>query len=58
MCCFDGIQRGNYLGGKPIGRTEVLKVRGGKLKNGTAAGKDKVTREMVMGGGDMVVDCI
>ena len=29
-----------------------------KLKNGKAAGKDEVTREMVKGGGDKVVDWI
>ena len=30
----------------------------GKLKNGKAEDKDDVTREMVKGGGDMVVDWI
>ena len=35
MCGFDGIQRGNYFGGEPIGGAEV-EVRGGKLKNGKA----------------------
>ena len=39
ICGFDGIQRGNYFGGEPIGRAEV-EVRVGKLKNGKAAGKD------------------
>ena len=34
MCGFDGIRRGNYFGGEPIGRVEV---RVGKLKNGKAA---------------------
>ena len=32
MCGFDGIQRGNYYEGEPIGRAEV-EVRVGKLKN-------------------------
>ena len=36
MCGFDGIRRGNYFGGEPIGRDEV-EVRVGKLKNGKAA---------------------
>ena len=40
-----------------IKRTEV-EVRVGKVKNGKAGGKDEVTREMVMGGGDIVVDWI
>ena len=42
MCGFDGVGRGNYLGGEPIRRTEV-EVRVSKLKNGKAAGKDEVT---------------
>ena len=29
-----------------------------KLKNGKAAGKDKITGEMIKGGGDRVVDWI
>ena len=37
MCGFDGIRRGNYFGGEPIGRAEV-EVRVGKLKNEKAAG--------------------
>ena len=35
---FDGIRRGNYLGGEPIGRAEA-EMRVGKLKNGKATGK-------------------
>ena len=31
MCGFDGIRRGNYSRGEPIGRAEV-EVRVGKLK--------------------------
>ena len=57
MCRFDIIQRSNYFGGDPIGRTEV-EVRVGKLKNGKAAGKAEVTGEMVKGGGNIVVDWI
>ena len=49
MCGFDGIQRGNYFGGEPIGRGEVG-VRVGKLKNGKAADGDEVTGEMIKGG--------
>ena len=30
----------------------------GKLKNGKAAGKDKITLEMIKGGGDRVMDWI
>ena len=40
MCGFDGIQRGNYFGGEPIGKAEV-EVRVGKLKNGKVAGKEE-----------------
>ena len=57
MCGFEGIQRGSYFEGKPTRRTEV-EVRVGKLRNGKAAGKDKVTGEMVKGGSDMLVDWI
>ena len=57
MCGCDGIRRGNYFGGKPIGKAEV-EVRVGKLKNGKAAGKDEITGEMIKGGGDRVVDWI
>ena len=35
MYSFDGIQRGNYFGGEPVGRAEVV-VRVG-LNNGKAA---------------------
>ena len=42
MCGFDGIRRGNYFGGEPVGRAEV-EVRVSKLKNGKAAGKDEIT---------------
>ena len=57
MCGFDRIRRGNYFGGKPIGRAEV-EVGMGKLKNGKAAVKDEITRKMIKGGGDRVVDWI
>ena len=54
---FDGIRRGNYFGGEPVGRAEV-EVRLVKLKNGKAAGKDEITGEMIKGRGDRVVDLI
>ena len=57
MCGFDGIWRGNYFGGEPIGKAEV-EVRVGKLKNGKDAGWDEITGEMIQGGGDRVVDWI
>ena len=57
MCDFDRIWRGNYFRGEPIGRAE-LEMRMGKLKNGNTAGKDEITREMIKGGGDRVVDWI
>ena len=41
----------------PIRRIEV-EVRLGKLKNGKAAGKDKVTGEMIKGEGNKVVEWI
>ena len=49
MCSFDGSQRGNYFG-----KAEV-EVRVGKLKNGKAAGKDEITGEIIIGGGDRMV---
>ena len=57
MCGFDGIQRGNYLGGEPIGRAE-FESRVGKLKNGKAAVKGEITGEMIKGRGNRVVDWI
>ena len=48
MCGFNGIRRGNYFGGEPIGRAEVeMKVC--KLKNGKTAGKDEITGEVIKG---------
>ena len=41
MYDFDGIRRGNYFGGKAIGRAEI-EVRVGKFKNGKAAGGDVI----------------
>ena len=55
MVGFAGIWRGNYFGEEPIRRAEV-ELRGGKLKNGKAAGKDEIIGEMMKGGGDRVVD--
>ena len=52
MCGFDGIRRGNYFKGEPIGRVEV-EVRVGKLKNGKATGKYKIIGEMTKGGLDL-----
>ena len=46
MYGFDGIQRGNYFRGKPIGRAEA-EVRMGKLKDRKAVGKDEITGEMI-----------
>ena len=57
VCGFEGVQRGNYFEGEPIGRAEV-KGRVDKLNNGKAAGKDETTGEMIKGGGDRVLDCI
>ena len=57
ICDFDGIQRGNYFGGEPIGRAEV-EVRMGKLKNEKAIGKDEITGEIIKGGDDRVVEWI
>ena len=42
MCGFDGIQRGNYFGGEPIGRVKV-EVRVGKLMNGKVASVEGYT---------------
>ena len=57
MCGFDGIRRGNYFGGEPVGRAEV-EVRVGKLRSGKAASKDEIPGERIKGGGDRVVDWI
>ena len=57
MCGYDGARRGNYFGGEPIRKIE-LEERVKKHENGKAAGKDKVTEEMVKGGGDVVLDWI
>ena len=57
MCGFDRIRRGNYFGGEPIKKTEV-EVRVREPKNGKAAGKDEVTRKIIKGGDDRVVDWV
>ena len=57
MYGFDGILRGNYFGGEPIG-TDEIEVRMGKLKNGKATGKNVITGEIIKGGGDQEVDWI
>ena len=54
MCGIDGIRKGNYFGGEPIGSSEV-ELRVGKLKNGKTASRDEITGEMIKGGGDRVV---
>ena len=50
MCGFDGVQR------QLLRRRAKVELRVEKLKNGKAAGKDEVTREMIKGGANMVVD--
>ena len=57
MSSIDGVQRCNYLRGEEIRRTEV-ETRVRKLKNRKAASKDEVTREIIKGRDDMVVDWI
>ena len=57
MCGFDGVQRGNSFGVATIRRTEI-ETRVRKLKNGEAAGKDKVLGKMIKGGGNIVVNCV
>ena len=54
ICGFDKVRRGNYFGGKPVGRAEV-EVRMGKLKNGKTTGKGTITGEMIKAGDDRVV---
>ena len=54
MCDFNKIQRGNCFEGEPTGRADV-EMRLGKLKNGKAAGKGKIT-EMIKSEGNRVVD--
>ena len=55
MCGFDKVWSGKYFGGVPIRKMEI-EVRLGKLKNGKATVKDKVTGEMIKGGDNRVVD--
>ena len=57
MCGFDGVRRGNYFGGEPIGGVEV-EVRVRKLKNENPAGIYEITGEMIKDGGDRVVNWI
>ena len=54
---MDGVWRDNYLGRESIKRVGV-EVKGGKLKNGKAAGKDEVTGEVIKGEDGRVVDWI
>ena len=52
---FGGDKRGNYFEWEPVRRIEVgLRVR--KLKNENAEGMDKVTEEIVKGGGQLMFD--
>ena len=53
---LDGNQRDKYFGGEPIGRTAEVEVRVGKLQKGKASGKGEITRVIIRGGGDKVVD--
>ena len=46
ICSFGGVEKGNYVRREPDRRNE-MEVRMGKLKNGKAAGKDKVTGETI-----------
>ena len=55
MYGFEGIWRGNYFGGDPIGKAEV-EVSVGKLKNGKATAKDEIAGGIIKGEGDRVVD--
>ena len=57
MCGFAGIRRGIYFGRESIGRAEV-EERVVILKNGKAAGKDEIRREMIKGRGKRVVGWI
>ena len=56
MCGYDGIWRGNYFKGEPIGRAEV-EVRVNKLKKRKGRFKNEITGEMIKGG-DRVMDWI
>ena len=55
MYSVEGIQKVNQFKENPIRKTEV-EVRVGKLKNGKAEGKDEVTEEMIMSGGNIMVN--
>ena len=44
--CFDGARINNYIGGEPVGSTE-MKLEVKRVKNGRTTGKDKVTGEMI-----------
>ena len=57
MCGFDGVRKGNYIRGEPIGRAEA-EARVGMLKNGKAASKDEITGEVIKGGGDMDLEAM
>ena len=57
MCCFDGIQRGNFFRGEPIGKAEA-EVRVLNVKNGKHTGKDEIRGEMIKGGNERVVEWI
>ena len=57
MCGFDEVQRVNYFRGEPISRSE-LEIKVKKIKIRKAAGKDKVTREMIKWGCCRIEDWI
>ena len=46
MYDFDEVQRGNYFGGESIRKTEA-ELTVGKLKNGKAAGRNKVKGDII-----------
>ena len=57
MYGFDKVWRGKCFRWEPIKKTEVEeKVK--KLENEKTASKDKVTKEIVKGGNDKMVDWI
>ena len=54
MCGCSGSRRCNYFVGEIFKRTEG-EVRVGKIKNGKAAYKGEVTRELIKNEGELVI---